>query len=337
MMDEGRGLRAGSSAGGASRLEERSVMDAGTPTEGSESSEAAAVVAADGRPRPATGTRIDPGEILGEAWSTFKVAWPACLIIYWGAAAASWLILFVLSGTLESLEVLLADREVTPILHFVRFLGLVMVPAWLWLGQSLAFLKIARRQPVALEHLFLGGRWLLTALLATGVLLAVAAIPCLIIYGSAEGLLAIGGDRLVSLVRPALFGRTFAPLAEYACNWLVVAAASLAVFVGLYATFLAVAVRLGQFTFLIIDRGAGVLESHRLSWELTRGPAASVFLVYLAQLAINLAGLLTVYVGLFVTLPLTSLVTAATYNALCGHSGDTGPTRPGTADEDGPA
>ena len=132
-----------------------------------------------------------------------------------------------------------------------------MVPVWLWLGQSLAFLKIARRQPVALEHLFLGGRWLLTALLATGVLLAVAAIPCLIIYGSAEGFLALGGgERLVSLVQPALFGRTFAPLAENASNWLVVAAASLAVFVGWYATFLAVTVRLGQFPFLIIDRDA---------------------------------------------------------------------------------
>lgn len=254
-----------------------------------------------------------------------------------GAAAASWLILVVLSGTLASLEVLLADREITPILQFVGFLGLVVVPAWLWLGQSLAFLRIARRQPVALEHLFLGGRWLLTALLATGVLLAVAAIPCLIIYGSAEGLLALGGgDRLVSLVRPAL-RRTFAPLAENASNWLVVAAASLAVFVGWYATFLAVTVRLGQFPFLIIDRDAGVLESHRLSWELTRGRAATVFLVYLAQLTINLAGLLTLYVGLFVTLPLTSLVTAVTYNALCGHPEATVSPQPGTADEDAPA
>ena len=96
-------------------------------------------------------------------------------------------------------------------------------------------------------------------------------------------------------------------------------------------------VRLGQFPFLIIDRDAGVLESHRLSWELTRGRAATVFLVYLAQLTINLAGLLTFYVGLFVTLPLTSLVTAVTYNALCGHPAATVPPRPGTADEDGPA
>ena len=77
-----------------------------------------------------------------------------------------------------------------------------------------------------------------------------------------------------------------------------------------------------------------MLESHRLSWELTRGRAATVFLVYLAQLTINLAGLLTFYVGLFVTLPMTSLVTAVTYNALCGHPEATVPPEPKTADED---
>ena len=85
-----------------------------------------------------------------------------------------------------------------------------------------------------------------------------------------------------------------------------------------YAAFFAVTIRLGQFPYLIIDRGEGVLDSLRMSMRLTRGRATTVFLVYLAQLTINLAGLLAFNVGLLLTLPMTSLLSAVTYHALCG-------------------
>ncbi len=52
--------------------------------------------------------------------------------------------------------------------------------------------------------------------------------------------------------------------------------------------------------------------------RLTGGRASTVFLVYLAQLTINLAGLLAFNVGLLLTLPMTSLLSAVTYHALCG-------------------
>ena len=108
----------------------------------------------------------------------------------------------LLTSSSPSLNALAGEPEITPFLEFVRFLGMFLVPAWLWIGQSLAFLKIARREPVTLEDLFRGGPWLLTVLLATGVLLAVAAIPCLLIYGAAEGLLALGGGDRAGLDRP---------------------------------------------------------------------------------------------------------------------------------------
>ena len=296
-------------------------MDAGMPPDESESYVAAASDRAgdeaSGRPRAGLGSRIDLGGLLGEAWSTFKATWPACLILYWGACAASWLMILLLQLTLASLNVLAGDREITPILEFILFLGLFLVPAWLWIGQTLAFLKIARRQPVALEDLFHGGPWLLTVLLAAGILAAVVAVPGLLIYGSAEALLALGGgDTLALLVQQRIFEHAPVPLGGCASDLLVLTALSLAV-VGLsYAAFLVVSVRLGQFAYLIIDEGAGVVGSHRRSWALTRGQAATVFLVYLAQLAINLAGLLVFYVGLFVTLPLTSLISAVTYQVL---------------------
>jgi hypothetical protein len=299
-------------------------MDAGTTPERSEVSDAAVpdrtVAGASEGSRPGPGAPIDLAGILGEAWSIFAMAWPACLIVYWGAGAASWLILVLLTAMRDGLIALAADREIAPILDFLLFLAIFLVPAWLWVGQNLALLRIARRQSVALEDLFHGGPWLLTTLLAAGVLSSIAALPCLVIYGSGEALLSFGGaDALASLLRPRPFPFTAGFAGDYASHWLVALAISVAVLGASYLAFLAISARLGQFAYLVIDRNAGVVESHRLSWELTRGRSATVFLVYLAQLALNLAGLLAFYVGLFVTLPLTGLLSAVTYNALCGH------------------
>jgi uncharacterized membrane protein len=298
-------------------------MDFGTSSESSEMPEAAS----SHQPGDSASARIDTGlntpidlrSLLREAWTIFAAAWPACLVVYWGAGSASWLILYVLTMTLAGLNVMIGEHDITPFLEFIRFLGLFLVPAWLWVGQSLAFLKLARKQPVALGDLFRGGPYLLTTLLATGLLLAIVAVPCVLIYGSAEALIALGGgDSLVAMVRQLLPTRTPEPLANFESTLLVLLALAL-VLAGLsYAAFFAVTVRLGQFPFLIIDRGAGVFESLRMSMQLTRERAATVFLVYLAQFTINLAGLLVCYVGLFVSLPLTSLISAVTYNALCG-------------------
>ncbi len=259
------------------------------------------------------------GAILREAWSTFATAWPACLIVYWGTAAAAWVILVLLTATLASFNVLIGEPEITPVLEFVQFLGKILIPAWLWIGQTLAFLKIARREPVTLEDLFRGLPWLLTVLLATGILLAIAAIPCLLIYGAAEAFVALhGGDALASMIRDLLPAGGPGFLVSLLTELLALMAITMVVVVLSYAAFFAVTVRLGQFPYLIIDRGAGVLESLRMSMRLTAGRASTVFLVYLAQLTINLAGLLAFNVGLLLTLPMTSLLSAVTYRALCG-------------------
>ena len=85
-----------------------------------------------------------------------------------GAAAAAYLILQLLTVILASFNVVAGEPEITPVLEFIQFLGKFLIPAWLWIGQTLAFLKIARREPTTLEDLFRGLPWLLTLLLATG-------------------------------------------------------------------------------------------------------------------------------------------------------------------------
>jgi uncharacterized membrane protein len=154
----------------------------------------------------------------------------------------------------------------------------------------------------------------LTFLLAA----AIVAAPCLIAYGAAEALLAYRGhSSLVGLIRLLLIrlpdAETTPTLPPGYENQMVALLGAM----GLgYAALFAVMVRLGQFPYLIIDRGEDVPGSLLGSLELTRGRVATVFLIYLAQVAINVAGMLLFCVGLFVALPLNGLISAVTYDVL---------------------
>jgi uncharacterized membrane protein len=78
------------------------------------------------------------------------------------------------------------------------------------------------------------------------------------------------------------------------------------------------ALRMSQFYYLIIDRDAGILESLQASAEITRGKAAMLFVIYLLNGAINIAGMLACGVGLIFTLPFGVLLLIVTYLALTG-------------------
>jgi hypothetical protein len=211
----------------------------------------------------------------------------------------------------------LADPTVTPFLSFLSFLALILVPAWMWLGQGLSMLRLVRMEPVTVQDLFRGGPYLLTTLLAAGAYLAIAAIPILLIYGSTLTLVALGGgDPLVAAVWRLLPPQTPPTVAQIESSLIVMLGLALAMLALAYAAFFAVRVRLRLFAFVILDRGAGVAESLRTSMQLSRGRSSSLVLIHLAQFTINLAGLLLCCLGLFVTLPFTGLISAVTYNAL---------------------
>jgi hypothetical protein len=294
-------------------------MDIGTPTDGSEPSEPAA----SDRPAAAVpeGKPLDPGVpidaigLLREARTIFATAWPACLVVHWGGLAALWLLLRLLVLVLASFNVIIGDPQVTPALEFVHFVGACLITPWIWLGQYRAFLRIARGQPVTPEDLFRGGPYLLTAVLAGAIVLAACVGPWLIIYRTAEAWLARAGhESMASLLQVVADGTIPGPPGRYETTELVL----LTVLAACYGVYLVLMVPLGQFPFLIIDRGAGVLESFRGSWELTRGRVAAVIRIFLMQVAINVAGALACYIGLLVTLPLNGLITALTYRALEG-------------------
>jgi uncharacterized membrane protein len=73
-----------------------------------------------------------------------------------------------------------------------------------------------------------------------------------------------------------------------------------------------------QFSNLILDRGARVIESIQLSWQLTRRRAGTIILVYCMHLILVIGGLLALCVGVIFTLPLGSLMQVVTFLAMAG-------------------
>ena len=66
----------------------------------------------------------------------------------------------------------------------------------------------------------------------------------------------------------------------------------------------------------ILDGEHRVVESLRQSWEITRGYKLRLFLLFLLFIPLNLAGLLFVVVGLFITIPLSVIAMVAFYERL---------------------
>jgi hypothetical protein len=265
--------------------------------------------------------------VLQATWSTFRSQLATCIAAYWSAAAASWLIVLTCRAAFSGLNEAIGDPAVGEFLRFLLFLADKVIPIWLLVGLNRALLKIARGEPTAFDDLFRGGPYLLATILATFVVLSLAVTPALIVHFLVEMIL----DRAPALT-PLLSALTFlsaigAPPALTERLETVIAVeldgdalsgllACLAGVMLLWPGILAIVARLGQFPYIILDQGAGVVDALRSSWRLTRGRFATVIAAYLAYLAINGAGLLTLCVGIIFTLPMTSLLLVMTYLAL---------------------
>ncbi len=277
------------------------------------------------------GATFTVGDILARTWSVYKAQWSTVIAVYWGAGAANVMLVLTFDLLLSSLNDLVRDPIFFEFLGFLHFLAICVIPAWLWIGQNLAMLKIVRGEPVTVEDLFRGTPYLLTTILATLVLLVAASVPFLLVQlMTSLIMLRHRESQLAPLVarlgESCLSGApVYATLSQLLENWFTYLTIGL-VGTGLSAVAVfPVLVRLGQFPYEIIDQGAGVFRSHLASWRMTRGHAATVFLSYLAHLTITLAGLLTFCAGLFLTLPGTNLLLAVTYDALSQASAPNAP------------
>ncbi len=67
---------------------------------------------------------------------------------------------------------------------------------------------------------------------------------------------------------------------------------------------------------LIVDKGVGVKDSIKMSWAMTSGHKAKIFLFGIISIMVNLIGLLSLIVGLLVTIPVTYLASVHIYRTL---------------------
>ena len=92
---------------------------------------------------------------------------------------------------------------------------------------------------------------------------------------------------------------------------LVVAGLFLLIVPGIY-----VAVRFQFYGFFVVDEKTGPVESLQRSWEVTDGRVWSLLWLDLILVGINILGMLLFLVGLFVTVPITTLALAYVYRQL---------------------
>jgi uncharacterized membrane protein len=68
--------------------------------------------------------------------------------------------------------------------------------------------------------------------------------------------------------------------------------------------------------FVVVDERVGPLEAIQRSWDMTRGSAMDLFMLFLLLLGLNLLGLIVFGVGLLVTVPISGLALANIYRHL---------------------
>jgi hypothetical protein len=234
-------------------------------------------------------------DVFNWSWETFKNRlWP-CIYIFWGAVGINWGISFAQNMLVAVMTAVIHEQAFFQGINFLLAIVSMVIQVWLGIGMALGLLKIARGEPVSFDVLFSGGRYLVTAILASIVVAllvgAVVVIPAFVLGVAFYVLRDQGSAGVIAIV---LGGALIAVLVIY------------------------LAARVGQFYYLVIDRNAGVIDSIRLSWQLTEGRAGTIILVYLLQFLLALAGVIALCVGLIFTLPLANLMQIVTYLALAG-------------------
>jgi hypothetical protein len=75
-------------------------------------------------------------------------------------------------------------------------------------------------------------------------------------------------------------------------------------------------IRLWFVAFVIVDEAVGPLEALQRSWDITRGYALDLFLLFIVLCGLNILGFICLGVGLLITFPISGLALASTYRTL---------------------
>jgi hypothetical protein len=237
--------------------------------------------------------------IVNTSWAIYRDNLGTCLWIVWSVMLVNIGLGFGLQGLMAGLQAAMPGDPMSIMLIYWTFYVLSLIlQSWLTIGMNLALLGVVRREQVTFDRLFSGGRYLLKVIIAGLLLVALFVV--------------FGGLLFVPLF---LGGMGAAALGNQSAWMILIVVACMAVFAVLL---LYVGARLMPFYFLIIDRDAGIAESFSWGWQISRGRAGTIILVYLLQIVLAVAGFIALCVGLIFTIPLSNLLMVVTYLAMLG-------------------
>jgi uncharacterized membrane protein len=234
--------------------------------------------------------------ILNASWSIFRDNLGTCLWVVWSVMLVNFGLAFALNALQAGLQAAMpGDQMSIQFIYWTFYFVSLILQAWLGIGMNLLLIKIVRGEQVSFDQLFSGGRYLLKVILA-GIVMFVMFFGAVLVpvFFASVGFAALRNQPVAGIL-------------------ILVVCIVLLVFLMIY-----VGARLLQFYFLIIDRDAGVIESIQLAWQITRGKAGTIILVYLMQFVLAVLGILALCVGLVFTIPLSNLLLVVTYLALVG-------------------
>jgi uncharacterized membrane protein len=81
-------------------------------------------------------------------------------------------------------------------------------------------------------------------------------------------------------------------------------------------------VRLHYYAAAIVDEDAGIIDSLKRSWQITKGQELPVFVIFLITLALSFLGTVALMVGIFVAIPLILLIECTTFRSLTAPSSE---------------
>lgn len=233
-------------------------------------------------------------DVFNWSWSIFTGRMGTCLSIVWGVFAMNIMVGITLNVVQDALEAGVRDENAYKLLLAMAYFFAYVFQFWLGIGMTLATLKIARGEPLSFEEVFGGGHFLLTVILAWIVHKILIALP----IAAAVGVIFGGILLMENLTGVGVF-----------LLFLVVSGLA-----GLI--FIFVATRLSLYYYLVIDHGAGVLDSLVESWRLCRNQVGTITLVYCVEFAVFIAGVLAFCVGLVLAVPLINLIDTVLYLAI---------------------
>jgi len=180
---------------------------------------------------------------------------------------------------------------------------------WLLVGLSIGFiiifsLLLIYAAPAKGESVSIGG--LIVSLISLLFL-------CLFLMGFLKNCFqTLEGDEPQFSAYGQVAGRLFSFLIAYIVLCIIVIIGlALLVVPGIYLL-----LRLQFFYAFMVDENAGIIESFKKSWDITKGQTLKLFLLMFIMLLMSILGMMTLIVGQFFTAPLTALMYTCAYRKL---------------------